>query len=482
MNLDDQRSPVFNEINKMAVGVICLLVFLLMALLMYSRKISAILALPVMAVAISIIGGIPPAEILADVINKGAVRLHATYTTTMFGAILAELMNKNGIAKSLVRFVAEFAYDNPYVLGLMLTLTTALLFSTLGGLGAVIMVGTIILPVMRSLGIDSITAGALYLFGISLGGMFNIAGWQLYMDVLKIQTPQIVSFVVPFALFVGLILLIFLAVELRNWKNWKYFLPGLLFLAISGYALNSRHENPALAPAMVNYFSIIAAFALLIALIFFALWRQRKNIADNSPLALATPFIPICLVLFFHWDFIPAFMAGIIYGTGTTWRRDSVNLLTRSIIDGIATVAPAVVLMIGIGMLIVAVTHPAVTSSIAPLLTKVVPTHALSFLLVFTILAPLALYRGPLSMWGMGSGLVAILQKATILSSQAIMAMIMSVGQIQGICDPTNTANIWIANYLGTDTTVLLRKTLPYAWSAVILGLALAIFMRYIPW
>ena len=49
----------------------------------------------------------------------------------------------------------------------------------------------------------------------------------------------------------------------------------------------------------------------------------------------------------------------------------------------------------------------------------------------------------------------------------------MSVGQIQGICDPTNTHNIWIASYLGTNTQALLRKTLPYAWTAVILGLTL---------
>jgi ABC-type molybdate transport system permease subunit len=82
----------------------------------------------------------------------------------------------------------------------------------------------------------------------------------------------------------------------------------------------------------------------------------------------------------------------------------------------------------------------------------------------------------------MGSGLVAIIQKATVLSSQAIMSMLMSVGQVQGICDPTNTANIWIATYLGTDTQVLMRKTLPYAWVGVVAGLTLAVWFGYVPW
>jgi hypothetical protein len=60
------------------------------------------------------------------------------------------------------------------------------------------------------------------------------------------------------------------------------------------------------------------------------------------------------------------------------------------------------------------------------------------------------------------------------------MAMLMSVGQIQGICDPTNTANIWIATYLNTDTQVLLKRTIPYAWTAVLLGLMLSVSLGYV--
>jgi len=85
-----------------------------MAALMYSRRISALLALPIMAVVIAAIGGIPAADILKDVINAGALKLHSAYATTMIGAILAELINKHGIAKSMVRWVAEFAGDSPF--------------------------------------------------------------------------------------------------------------------------------------------------------------------------------------------------------------------------------------------------------------------------------------------------------------------------------------------------------------------------------
>jgi hypothetical protein len=136
--------------------------------------------------------------------------------------------------------------------------------------------------------------------------------------------------------------------------------------------------------------------------------------------------------------------------------------------------------MIGIGMLITAVQHPAFAQNITPLLQDCIPRTRWQYVIVFTLLAPLSLSRGPLSIWGMGSGLVSLMQKTAVLSGQAIMGMLLSVGQIQGICDPTNTHNIWIANYLGTSTQSLLRKTLPYAWVSVIFGLTLACGLGYL--
>jgi len=467
----------------MIVGVGCLLVFLAMASLMYARRLSALLALPMMAVLIALIGGIPAPEILSKVVDQGALKLHAAYTTTMFGAALAELINKQGIAKQLIRWVAEFAGDNPFILGLLLTAVTALLFSTLGGLGAVIMVGTIVLPVMLSLGISTVTAGGLYLFGISLGGMFNLANWQLYIDVLNIPRSQITSFVLPLTGAMCLIILAFLGVELRKPRNLGYIAAAAAVIA-TGFAifcLSPQTSPPAQATA-VDQLSLTVAGIASLALIGLATGRHLAGSTSTPGIALLTPFLPLLLVLSFHWEIIPAFSAGIIYGALTTWQRNSINTITRSILDGVSTVIPAVVLMVGIGMLLSAVMHPLVARAIAPLLARLVPTHALGYIAVFTLAAPLSLYRGPLSLWGMGSGLVALVQKTTALTSQAIMGMLMSVGQLQGVCDPTNTHNIWIATYLGIDTQALLTRTIPYAWAGALCGLCLAVFLGYVAW
>ena len=60
------------------------------------------------------------------------------------------------------------------------------------------------------------------------------------------------------------------------------------------------------------------------------------------------------------------------------------------------------------------------------------------------------------------------------LPAAAVMAMLLSVGQVQGICDPTNTANVWIANHQGVGVNAILFRTLPFVWGAVVLGLAAA--------
>jgi C4-dicarboxylate transporter, DcuC family len=473
----------------MEIGIACFAVFLIMAALMYTRRISALLALPIMAVAIALVGQIPAERILKDVIAGGSVKLANAYTTTIFGAILAELINKLGIAKALVRWVAEFAGDSPFLLGLFMTMVTALLFTSLGGLGAVIMVGTVVLPVMLSLGISPITAGSLFLFGISLGGMFNLANWQLYVTVLSIEQAAIASYVVPFAAIISAIILLFLTVELKSWKNISYLLVGLLLLgggfAGLSYMQNRGAEAAVVAgglpkPPPVEPLSITITGAVLGAMLLYAVIRHFQKSRSLPGIAFLTPAVPLLLVLLGKWEIIPAFLVGIAFAVFTTWQRDSINTLTRSIIEGAATVAPAVVLMLGIGMLLAAVMDPKISSAIAPLLTRVVPTDPLNYVLVFTVLAPLALYRGPLSLWGMGSGIVTLIRTSTALGANAIMGMLMSVGQLQGICDPTNTHNVWIATYLGTDTQSLLKRTLPYAWMAVFGGLLLAVVFGYV--
>ncbi|MBM4162278.1 MAG: citrate transporter, partial [Ignavibacteria bacterium] len=131
----------------MTVGLIILVVFLVAAILMFLRKLPALLALPLMAIAIAAIevltGKLSVQDLMQCVIADGAIRLADPIVISMFGGMLSILMQKTGVAESFVRRGAELAGDNPWVVTVIMLFIITLLFTTIGGLGAVIMVGTI---------------------------------------------------------------------------------------------------------------------------------------------------------------------------------------------------------------------------------------------------------------------------------------------------------------------------------------------------
>jgi hypothetical protein len=171
-----------------------------------------------------------------------------------------------------------------------------------------------------------------------------------------------------------------------------------------------------------------------------------------------------------------ALVLGLAAALALSWDKRSVQVLSKALLEGAESVMPAVLLMFGIGMLLMAVAHPKVSGQIEPLLKQVIPTTRWSYIAVFAILAPLALYRGPLNIWGMGIGLAGLMIGMHQLKPAAVMGIFISVGALQGCCDPTNTHNVWIANYLGVEVLELTKKLLPFIWFLTILALTVAGF------
>ena len=46
----------------------------------------------------------------------------------------------------------------------------------------------------------------------------------------------------------------------------------------------------------------------------------------------------------------------------------------------------------------------------------------------------------------------------------------MAVVQVQNVCDPTNTANVWVANFTGVPIQTITRRTLPYQTAVAIVA------------
>jgi hypothetical protein len=182
--------------------------------------------------------------------------------------------------------------------------------------------------------------------------------------------------------------------------------------------------------------------------------------------------IPVALVYFARVEEISAFTVSIVYMyICVCRRRGAVRVMVRSLIEGAQTVMPPVLLMLGIGILITSLSTPPVQSYLRPLLAAAVPDSRWEYIALFSVAAPLALYRGPLNVWGMGLAVSATLLATSTLPPAAILCAILAAGMLQGVCDPTNTANVWIAGFQGVTVNQILRYTLLPVWAAAIIAI-----------
>ncbi|MBF2097311.1 MAG: citrate transporter [Gloeomargaritaceae cyanobacterium C42_A2020_066] len=475
-------------------GLAILGIFVVAAGLMFRRVLPALLALPLMAVAIAGVevaaGRLTLMDLAQAVVADGSVRLAEPMVIAMMGGMVSQLLHKTGVARNLVRVGAELAGDNPWLVALGLLGVVALLFTSIGGLGAVIMVGTITLPILASLGIRDTTAAGVLLFGITLGGILNPGNWAVYQTVLQLDRAVVSQYALTIFATVALGAVVFVLVEswrsgtLRplGWLGWSVCAVGGVGLASVGFGW-----LPALSPAGLHWLTGVAGLGIVASLATDQ-WRQRPGLGWYAYL---TPLVPLILILVFQIPSIPAFGLGFVYGLVTTWTRGGINRATGAMLEGSASVMAAVVLMVGIGMLLSAVLGPTrtgpgaywytgaedqvwpVVATMQPLLAQLVPQSRPAYVVLFALLGPLALYRGPLNVWGLGYGIGGVMLAAG-LPAGAVMGVLMSLGVIQGVSDPTNTHNVWLANEVRVDVNALLWRTLPYAWGIACVGLVLA--------
>lgn len=427
-----------------AVGL--LVIFLIFATLMFMRKIPALLALPAMAILIAFFGQMPVTEMLNQIIAQGSVKLSSVYVAVFMGAMMGRVLIQTGIAEEIIKRAAEFGGEKPLVVSFGLMLVTAILFTTLQGLGAIITVGSLVLPIMMSLGVPRKLAGTLFILAFSTGFIFNPILFTLYRQLLQLKPDDVLP---------------------NEVSNFALILAGLMLIMVVVYALIAAKRS--------------GEMLLMSATSKEELLKRNKKV---SGLAMLTPIVP--LVLFFGFgyfgyklDFIAAFILGSLYGVATTDWKNAIKTLTSSAIKGIEDGAPAAILMMGIGMLLNALNLPLIKSALEPIILSLPFTSKWFYVAFFGLLSPLALYRGPLNIFGIGIGLFTIMFGTGILPALALLAAVMCVVQVQNVCDPTNTHSVWIANFVGVRVEDFTKETLIPMVLVCILGLIISVYLFF---
>jgi hypothetical protein len=428
------------------IGIFLLIIFVAAAALMFTRKLPALLALPAMAIGVAILAGLPFIKILNDIVAGGATRLAAVYVAVFAGAMMGRVMIQTGIAEEIIKRAAEFGGEKPMFVAFGLMIVTAVLFTTLQGLGAIITVGSLVLPILMSLGIPRKLAGTLFLLAFATGFIFNPILFTLYLQLLNIEAGK------P------------LPAEV---SNFAFGLLGLMAVAVVIYSIVAAKRS-----GEVLFMTAQTTEELL----------ARKTEKRVPTIALLTPFVP--LILFFGLgyfgikiDFIAAFIIGSLFAVLLTQPSLAIKNLSAGAIKGIEDGAPAAILMMGIGMLLNALNLPVIKTALEPLIKTLPLASPVFYILFFGLLSPLALYRGPLNLFGIGIGIFSIMFGAGILPALALLAAIMSIVQVQNVCDPTNTHNVWIASFTGVRVEELTKETLLPMMLVCLAGLILGAFL-----
>lgn len=400
---------------------------------MMTKKLPAILALPIMGILIAAVAGVPFVSSEADtqtiagyVISSGASRLAGTIIVTIFGAIFAKVIQKEGISDAIIRKAAELAGDKPVMIAIALTAAIALIFTAMSGAGPVIMVSQIAIPLLLSAGIAPVVASSLVLFGLNIGLLFNVSQYQMYVDTIGMDMSVITSS----SLVMGIIcIVVTIAYILINTKNVK---------AVSNWAAKAPSDD------------------------------KKVN-----PVALLMPLVPILLVFIFKLNAETSLLIAIVVTLLITKPKESVQIAASSVVDGIKDVAGVIGLMMGIGILLNGVAAQATSAIMQPVISKILPSNPIVYIILFTVLSPLALYRGPLNMYGLGSGLANIFIQAGKLSASAVGMALRSTSVVQCVSDPTNTQNVIVAGYAKVDVNDILKSTLPYT---VVMALGILVY------
>lgn len=418
-----------------------LIVFIGAILLMIKRKISTILALPIMAVLFALIAGVPIISkdveiftITKDVLGVGSMKLSTAISGLIFGSVFGQVLNKVGITKGIIRKAAEMAGDKPILISLVFLFAGSVIISASGGLGMVILIGTIMIPIMLTTGIAPYTASLVILLSVAIGNLFNVPNWAVYIDVLGLKTNEIAKY------------------------TWIPAVP-LVIISVLMIVVSIKKQG-----------SVRKTWAM----------SKNNNSQENQvrSIALISPIIPVILVFAFSMDVIGAIFIGIIFTLILSTPKRPLQVVSSSFIEGIQEVAGAIALMIGIGMLLSSVTSPDVSAVISPIIKNVIPNSLIGYILFFTLLSPLAIYRGPLNIFGLGSGVAALLV-AGGMSPLAAMFALRNVSSLQAVCDPTNSHNVWIADYTKVDVNEILKRSITWLLIVVFISMVIAGFIIY---
>ncbi|WP_268912366.1 gluconate:proton symporter [Lentilactobacillus sp. SPB1-3] len=389
----------------------------------------------VMAILWSIIGMVPADQVIQKVFAEPALNYGPTIIYIVFGSWFGRVLVDSGIAPAISLATNRVGKKRPLLAAILVVLVTALIFISAYGVGSVIAIGVILLPIMLSVGVPREIA--LSAFSLAIGA-------PMYLNVVLYN--QIKAFF-PHAVYGG-----------------KYLVFGALAMAVQLLAvlifllINRKKIDPSKAEENLR---IIGA--------------ENNDLAEVSSvpkIAFIVPIIPVLMNMIFKWDAIPALtlatlIAIVITGKANHY-KDFVKFLNSTISTAISDIAGLIMFLMALIMFSGAAQLDAVRFK--PLFEMILPHNNLILAVALGVLAPLALFRGPLHVWGAGAATAAVLS-GTGLFNDAFLLPLLYVPSILAVStDITQSWNVWGLDYMKVESKEFLKLGVPIMWGVSLIN------------
>lgn len=388
----------------------------------------------VMAILWCVIGMVPFNEAINKVFAQPALSYGPTIIYIIFGSWFGRVLVDSGIAPSISEATKTIGKKKPLLAAILVILVTAFIFVSAYGVGSVIAIGVILLPILLSIGLPRYIA--LTAFSMAIGA-------PMYINVVL-------------------------------YNQMKAFFPKASY--------NSRYLT----------FGISAAIVQIAAIVIFLIINRKKinpanadknleiigaentkvQVAKVPKIAYIVPIIPVAMNMIFKWDAIPALTLATLIAIFLTGQfkdyKKGIKFLNDSIKHAISDIAGLIMFLMALEAFSGAATINA--ERFRPVLSAILPHQHLILCIALGILAPLALFRGPLHVWGAGAATAAVLHGAGLFSDAFLLPLLYVPTLMAVSVDITQSWNVWGLDYMKVQSKDFLKYGVPVMWIVSIIN------------
>ncbi len=346
-----------------------------------------------------------------------------------FGAFFGRVLVDSGIAATLIRKVVELGGDKPRITMSLLCLVTSIIFMSMTGIGLVISIAVIVLPILMSLGIAAPVALFAFMGSIMAGIFANIVNFKQYQTI-----------------YAGF------NAAAENYTYNDYFQIGMIGMIVSlviVLLVANISMNPKKRYAMAAELPLEGGEAPMIS------WL--------------TVVIPVLGVVLLEIPIILGFMLAGIWALLFTGKlrggyKDICRQFAKLFTDGATDVAP----MVGFLMTLAMFNNSAVYASsyFSAILGDFIPQTPVVLAIAFAWLTPLGFFRGPLSLVGSGSAILAVVLAVNPTMPVAFLFPLFATTTIAPQhLDITQSWIAWGLGYTKVSSREFMKKSIPTGWA-----------------